>query len=280
MREAGKTGGSGSVVLSDAEFAAIRDFVHQRAGIHLSSAKRALVMGRLDRRLRELRCASYTEYLTHLGTGEVVAGSEAQTALDLLTTNETYFFREPKHFDFLRDHVCPMSPRAHQPLRVWSAACSSGEEPYSIAMILAEELGEVPWEVLASDISTRVLEHARQGHYPMARAERIPQDWLRQYCLRGVGSKAGWFAISKRLRQRVEFRSLNLVEPLPDIGLFDVIFLRNVMIYFDADTKREVSNRLLQRLRPGGYLLVGHSESLHGMHRQLNPMAPSIYRRS
>lgn len=263
-------------VLGDADFAAIREFVLRRAGINLSEGKRALVTGRLDRRLREIGCPSYAEYLERIGSGELVPGSEAQVALDLLTTNETYFFREQKHFDFLRDRVLP---EAHQPLRIWSAACSSGEEPYSIAMLLADELGRSPWSVFASDVSSRVLARARLGQYPMERADRIPQHLLRAYCLRGIGSKQGWFAVAKQLRERIEFRAVNLIERLPEIGPFDVVFLRNVMIYFDQETKRGVCKRLLARIRSGGYLFVGHSESLHGMCEELQPVSPSIYRR-
>lgn len=263
-------------VLGDADFAAIREFVRRRAGINLSEGKRALVMGRLDRRLREIGCSTYAEYLERIGEGELRPGSEAQIALDLLTTNETYFFREQKHFDFLRDRVLP---ETHHGVAIWSAACSSGEEPYSIAMLLAEELGQRPWSVVASDVSSRVLERARLGQYPMERADRIPRHLLHAYCLRGIGSKQGWFAVAKQLRERIEFRTVNLNEKLPELGIFDVVFLRNVMIYFDQDTKRDVCMRLLTRIRPGGYLFVGHSESLHGMCDELQPVSPSIYRR-
>jgi chemotaxis protein methyltransferase CheR len=273
---AGRVAQASSAVLGDADFAAIREFVHRRAGINLSEGKRALVMGRLDRRLREVGCSSYAEYLERIGSGELVPGSEAQAALDLLTTNETYFFREQKHFDFLRDYVLP---EAHQGTKIWSAACSSGEEPYSIAMLLADVLGRRPWSVVASDVSSRVLARARLGQYPIERADRIPKHLLQAYCLRGIGSKQGWFAVARQLRERIEFRAVNLIEQLPAIGPFDVVFLRNVMIYFDQDTKRSVCKRLLTRIRPGGYLFVGHSESLHGMCDVLQPVSPSIYRR-
>ncbi|MEJ2629790.1 MAG: protein-glutamate O-methyltransferase CheR [Acidihalobacter sp.] len=274
-RPAGPLSGGSPAVLGDADFAAIRKFVYQRAGISLSEAKRALVSGRLDRRLREIGCTSYSEYLERIGDGALAPGSEAQVALDLLTTNETYFFREQKHFDFLRERILQGT---HRGVKIWSAACSSGEEPYSIAMLLADALGQRPWSVFASDVSSRVLARARLGQYPMERADRIPRHLLHAHCLRGVGSKQGWFAVSKQLRERIEFRTVNLIEKLPEIGPFDVVFLRNVMIYFDHDTKRAVCKHLLTRIRPGGYLFVGHSENLHGICDELQPVSPSIYR--
>ncbi|OBS09872.1 CheR family methyltransferase [Acidihalobacter prosperus] len=279
QKGAAANGTGRGVPLGDREFQAIREFIYRRAGIHLSTAKRALVAGRLEKRLRELGCAGYREYLALLD-GDPRPGSEAQRAIDLLTTNETYFFREQKHFDYLVEHVLPTLTRAPQGLRIWSAACSSGEEPYSIAMTLAEHAGARPWSVLATDLSQRVLERARAGIYPLDRAERIPRSYLRAYCLRGTGSKEGLFAVARKLRERVEFRTLNLNAELPEgLGLFDVIFLRNVMIYFDLPTKQALIARLIARLRPGGYLFVGHSESLNGVTSELIVEAPSIYRR-
>jgi chemotaxis protein methyltransferase CheR len=200
-------------------------------------------------------------------------------AVDLLTTNETYFFREPKHFALLRDLAQDASDK-NRALRVWSAASSSGEEPYSIAMVLADVMGEdAPWEVLGTDISTRVLASARRGHYPMERAAQMPQNYLKRFCLKGQGSEAGTLLIERNLRQRVQFQHLNLNAPLPKIGQFDVIFLRNVMIYFSLETKRQVVARLLAQLRPGGHFLIGHSETLNDINDSLTAVAPSIYRK-
>lgn len=263
--------------LSDKEFDLFREMIFRRAGITMSPAKKALVSGRLGKRVQHGKFASFGEYHQHLHSkaGE----AELRIAIDLLTTNETYFFREPKHFDFLRDRVAANWQSA-RPLRVWSAACSSGEEPYSIAMMLTAELGESKWEMLATDISTRVLERARSGHYAMERAERIPRHYLNAYCLKGVREQEGTFLIERRLRDRIRFMHLNLNEALPgDVGEFDVIFLRNVMIYFDMDTKRQVVKRLAQQLRPGGHLLIGHSESLNGVNDQLQMVMPSVYRK-
>lgn len=146
-------------------------------------------------------------------------------------------------------------------------------------MTLADMLYDAPWEIVASDLSTRVLERARSAHYAMERAEHIPQALLKKYCLRGVGAQDGTFCIDQPLRQRVRFEQVNLVQPLPDYGSFDLIFLRNVLIYFDLETKTRVVRRLCERLRPGGYFFCGHSESLHGMDLPLSPIQPAIYLR-
>jgi chemotaxis protein methyltransferase CheR len=200
--------------------------------------------------------------------------------VDLLTTNETYFFREPKHFEFLRDEIVAKR-KAQGSFRVWSAASSSGEEIYTLAMVLADSLGNAPWEVVGSDISTRVLEKAATGHYSLARTEGIPPAFLQKYCLKGVRSNAGTFLIAPELRKRTHFCQINLTQPITaDIGEFEVIFLRNVMIYFDADTKTKVVHHLLPRLKRGGHLVVGHSESLSGLNiGNLETVRPTIYRK-
>jgi chemotaxis protein methyltransferase CheR len=262
--------------ISEQEFQDIRSWIHERAGISLSNQKRALVMGRLAPRLRHHQLASYGEYFEMLRGGE--HPGELQIAVDLLTTNETHFFREPKHFDFLRDRVLARHAQGRM-LRVWSAASSSGEEPYSIAMTLAASLGEAPWEVLASDLSSRVLERARNGHYAMTRAKTIPPSMLQAHCLKGIGSQEGTFLVEPKIRARVKFMQINLVERLPDLGELDVVFLRNVMIYFDMQTKREVVARILPFLRGGGHLIVGHSESLNGVSDALKVVQPSVYRK-
>lgn len=262
--------------LSDAEFDDFQKLLFRIAGITLSSAKKALVVGRLQKRLQHHGLPTFGTYYELLSRPEHRA--ELQIAVDLLTTNETSFFREPKHFAFLRDNVLRVVPRGRG-IRVWSAASSSGEEPYSIAMTLADNLSEAPWEVLGSDLSTRVLARARSGHYALERSEQIPPALLKKYCLKGVGASAGTFLIDRLVRQRVTFRQINLNAPLPDVGIFDVIFLRNVMIYFDLNTKQQVVARLLEKLRPGGYFFVGHSESLNGVSDAVASIAPAIYRK-
>ncbi len=266
----------GAAAIDERAFQDIRSWIREVAGINLSNQKKALVVGRLGPRLKHHRLESYGEYFRLLKSGSQPA--EVQIAIDRLTTNETQFFREPKHFDFLRERILPLRSPRHI-FRVWSAAASSGEEPYSIAMTLAATLGETPWELIASDLSVRVLERARTGHYSLARAKSIPRHMLQAYCLKGIGAQEGTFLIEPRLRSRVRFEQINLVASLPQLGLFDVIFLRNVMIYFDQPTKRDVVARVLRHLRPDGYLIVGHSETLNGVDEALEPIVPSIYRR-
>lgn len=262
--------------ITDREFADFRDFVFQAAGISLSPAKKTLVSGRLMKRLRHYQLSSYKEYFDFIMSGREPA--ELQTALDLLTTNETYFFREPQHFDFLRKTILSAQPPG-QTFRIWSAACSSGEEPYTLAMVLADSLKTTPWEILASDISSSVLSKAQAGHYSVERAEKIPPALLKAYCLKGIGAQGGTFMIDPKLRSRIRFMSVNLNASLPQVGTFDVIFLRNVMIYFNAETKRQVVARLLSVLKPNGYFIVSHSETLHGVTDALKMVQSSIYRK-
>lgn len=264
-----------SLHITDAEFHDFQRFVYETAGISMHAGKKALICGRLSKRLQHHHLRSYSEYfaLLHSEGGTI----EQQICLDLLTTNETYFFREPKHFEWLVQHLHTRATSA-QTLRVWSAASSSGEEAYTLAMLLAEHCQQ-PWQVLGSDISTRVLERARTGHYTMARAKHIPESLLKKYCLRGTGSQEGTFLLRKEVRQQVEFAHINLNTTLPPLGQFDVIFLRNVMIYFDTATKQAVIGRLVQQLRPGGYLCIGHSESLNDLHHGLQLQAPAIFRK-
>ena len=263
-------------ILSDKEFQQFQSWIHTTAGINLSSAKKALVAGRLTKRLKHYELSSFGEYFQLIM--QKTEGVELQMALDLLTTNETYFFREPKHFNFLLTQILPKATPG-KTFRVWCGASSSGEEPYTIAMMLAEGLTTTPWEMIASDISTRVLEKARSGHYAMERAHNIPAALLSKYCLKGTGTQEGTFLMEKSLRSRVQFMQINLNSTLPKMGEFDVIFLRNVMIYFDMETKRQVVGRMLPMLKPGGYFIVSHSESLNGITERLKVVTPSIYRK-
>jgi chemotaxis protein methyltransferase CheR len=263
-------------VLSDQEFSQFQAMIYDIAGISMSPAKKPLVSGRLAKRVKQHGLGSYGEYFRLLMQKD--RRDELQVAIDLLTTNETYFFREPKHFDFMRQQA-PAMRRSGRPFRVWSAASSSGEEPYTIAMVLADVLGGDAWEVVGSDISSRVLDKARQGHYPMTRIEGIPKNYLSRFCLKGTGPQEGTFLVDRSLRSRVSFQQVNLNESLPKLGEFDMIFLRNVMIYFDMDTKRKVVERMLPLLRPGGYFVVSHSESLNGITDALKIVTPSVYRK-
>lgn len=263
-----------SIDIADHEFAQFQRFIFEAAGITLSDAKKPLVCGRLAKRLAHFRLDSFSAYFRLLTDGS--APDECQTAIDLLTTNETYFFREPKHFELVRAQALAARGR-REPFRVWSAACSSGEEVYSLAMVLEDTLEHSPWEVLGTDISSRVLERARGGHYRTERTDHIPRDYLQRFCLKGQGSEAGTLLIERALRQKVLFAQLNLNTALPAVGMFDIIFLRNVMIYFSADTKRDVAARILHQLKPGGHLCIGHSETLNDISSAVRAIAPAIY---
>ncbi len=264
------------IALSDIEFKHFQAMIYQIAGISMSSEKKALVSGRLARRLTHFALPSYEAYFQLLSRDD--ARAELQIAVDLLTTNETYFFREQKHFDLLRDTILPPLMNAKQ-VRIWSGASSSGEEIYSIAMVLADKLGNRNWEVLGSDISTRVLEQARTGHYVIERTKDIPREYLTKFCLKGTGNQDGTLLVDKSLRSRVQFMQVNLNAKLPPLGEFDVIFLRNVMIYFDQKTKQQVLQRMLPLLKSGGYFLVSHSETLNGITDALKAISPSVYRK-
>lgn len=262
--------------ITDAEFGRFQRFIFDAAGITLSPGKKALVCGRLSKRLQAHNLSSYGAYFELLDSGQ--AAAEVQTAVDLLTTNETYFFREPKHFELLRELATAASGRG-QPFRVWSAASSTGEECYSMAMVLADVLGSAAWEVVGTDISTRVLQRARAGHYPMERARNVPPAYLKRFCLKGHGEQEGTLLVERALRSRVTFAHVNLNTELPRLGTFDVVFLRNVMIYFNGDTKRQVVARVLSLLKPGGHFCIGHSETLNDISDAVAQVAPSIYRK-
>ncbi len=264
-------------VLTPEEFAWISTFLRRISGIELKPGKESLVMGRLDRRLRLHELTTYTEYFQLIGGDK--APAETQMAIDLLTTNETYFFREEQHFTQLPDLLPDEKETRGRPVRIWSAASSSGEEAYTIALTMAECAPDRIWQVVGTDISTRVLETARRCLYPIEAAGKIPEQTLRAHCLRGRGNHVGMFTLRPELRQKVSFLQANLTKPLPDLGLFDVIFLRNVMIYFSQETKAELLKRVCSVLQPGGHLLIGHAESLQGINDGLTSIAPAVYRK-
>ena len=258
--------------LGPLEFRRIQTLMQRVSGISLADHKRSLVENRLQGRLRELGIDNYHAYLEVLDAD----AAERVRLVDSLTTNETHFFREPRHFQVLARIAASAGPR----LRVWSAACSSGQEPYSIAMTLADHCRGGPWEVVGSDICQTVLESARAGVYPERAAAEIPRPQLVKHCLKGVEDMRGWFQIRPALRKRVQFLSLNLMEPLPaSLGVFDVVFLRNVLIYFETANKRHIVRQIVERIRPGGYLFVGHSETLQGLDLPLDTLAPATYRK-
>ena len=232
--------------------------------------------GRLGKRLAHHHVDTFSEYFQLITSGG--HPEEVQMAVDLLTTNETYFFREGKHFEFLRAQALAVRGRP-QPYRVWSAASSSGEEAYTMAMVLADVMPGQAWDILGTDISTRVLEGARRGLYTLERGRHIPREYLQRFCRKGTAEYDGYFLMDRSLRSRVNFVHANLNAPLPDLGKFDMVFLRNVMIYFNLDTKRQVVARVLANIKPGGYFCIGHSESLNDITQAVEIVAPSIYRK-
>lgn len=262
--------------ISNDEFGLFKNYIYQSAGIDLGPDKKTLIVTRLSKRLRHHGLGSFSEYF-NLMMGPK-ASAEQQIVVDLLTTNETYFFREPKHFSFLETEILS-NWHSSKTFRVWSAASSTGEEAYSIAMVLDDRLGVRPWQVLGSDISTRVLEVARKGHYIQNRIDAIPKDYLKRYCLKGVDDQAGTMLIDKKLRDNVSFEYMNLKRPTADVGMFNVIFLRNVLIYFDLPTKKYIVKQLVEKLLKGGYFFIGHSETLNGIDSQLNSVGPAVYQK-
>lgn len=262
--------------ITDIEFNLFKNFIYDFAGINLSSEKKQLVTSRLSKRLRHYALSNFREYFDIIM--DESQSAERQVAVDLLTTNETYFFRESKHFDFLKEKVLSRWT-SNRIFRVWSAASSTGEEAYSIAMMLDDVLGNRPWEIFGSDISSRVLKKAQQAHYTQNRIDGIPAEYLRKYCLKGRDEHEGTLLIDRSLRQRVSFSAVNLKKVPGDTGFFEVIFLRNVLIYFDVETKRHIINQLIGKIQPGGYLFIGHSESLKGIHDGLEFVVPAVYRK-
>lgn len=264
--------------INDAEFKRFSGLIYNIAGITLSDAKKVLVTGRLSKRLKALSIDNYTQYYKYVTN--VDHTDELQVMVDLLTTNETYFFREPQHFDFLAQ-IAPASIKPGQTYRVWSAAASNGAEAYTIAMVLADKLGlNGAWEVLGTDISNSVLNKARNAHYRITEADNIPPQNLKKYCLKGKEAQQGTLLIDPELRRHVRFEQMNLNADKPKkFGEFDVIFLRNVLIYFDVKTKQHVVSNLLSSLKRDGYFIVGHAESLHDVTDALVSVKPTIYRR-
>ena len=264
--------------LHDETFHRIRALMHESVGLSFADSKKPLVSSRLAQRIGQLGLGGFDDYV-ELISGEA-DGGEFQVAVDLLTTNETYFFREPAHFDLLAEEVARTRPRA---LSVWSAAASFGDEAYSIAMLLADlqQQGSMGagWRVLGTDISDRVLRSAVQATFPLERLRHVTPARLRAHCLRGEGAAEGLVQIHPRLREHVRFGQLNLCQPIEDLGPFDVIFLRNVMIYFDARTKAEVSDRVLAQLRPGGLFFIGMAEGRLACRTPLQALGPGAFRK-
>ena len=270
--------------ISDREFALFQDLIRRTAGIHLSDVKKALVLSRLSRRLRQLGFATFHEYYDHLLSGDQ---EECVRMIDCMTTNETRFFREEDQFRFLESDVLPAwraeaeAGGRQRHVRAWCAGCSTGEEPYSLAMVLLRALPPgAGWviDILATDLSTRALDHARQAVWPIDRAAEIPAEYLKAYMLRGTRSQEGRMKAGPKIRALVRFERLNLNDERYAVtGPFDLVLCRNVLIYFDEELKARVIGRLLDLLGPDGYLLTGHAEGLVGLTSRLRTVRPSIF---
>ncbi|HVQ14765.1 MAG TPA: protein-glutamate O-methyltransferase CheR [Vicinamibacterales bacterium] len=269
---------AGDLRLSDGELARIVRLVYERSGITLHAGKRALVLARLQKRLRAGGFSRFRDYIAHVEHD--ASGGEITALLDAIATNHTSFFREPQHFEYLRSTVVPVLAQGN--IRIWSAACSSGEEPVTLAITLLDALeaqhhGRI--RILASDLSTRALAAASCGVYKMERVAGIPLDVLRRHFERGLGAQTGQARVAAHVRRSIEYRQLNFLEA-SDLGeRFEVIFCRNVMIYFDRDVQQRVVSLLERHLAPGGYLFISHSESLNGTTHGLRWVAPAIYQR-
>jgi chemotaxis protein methyltransferase CheR len=273
--------------MREIDYQFIRKLVYERSRINLGDDKHELVAARLGKVVRATAAASIDEYCRTLRHG--ASEDDLARLIDAIATNHTAFFRENAHFDFLATRVLPelagrRAAERWRSLRLWSAACSSGEEPYTIAIRLAEEMPAVapdwPWGVEATDISHRVLAHARAGIYGGETVSRIDRSRLRRHFLAGFGPQEGKFRVRPDLQEAVNFAHLDLVNgAYPFVEPFHVVFCRNVMIYFDRETQEKLVTRLIAQLVPGGYLLVGHSENLSGIQGPLQTVRPSIYRR-
>ena len=262
------------------EFENFRALIYQECGISLNESKKTLLVSRLSKRLRTLELDSFQAYYDMVA-GET-EGEEFTLLLDLVSTNKTDFFREPKHFDFLREQILPTLQSTRR-VRIWSSASSSGEEPYTIAMTLYDSVPDPErWDfkILASDISTRVLARAASGIYEDERVRDLPKDVVERHFLRGKGERAGMIKVKPHLIEMVRYRRINLMdEAFPVKEPLDLIFCRNVMIYFDRPTQAQLVTKFYRYLKPGGYLFIGHSESLQRLDQPFKAIAPTIYQK-
>lgn len=273
-RQAAQTG------MSAADLAVFQKILHEKSGIVLSDSKRALVESRVTQRLRALGMNSFSSYLHYLS--QDASGDELVQLIDVISTNITNFYREPDHFQLLDDTLNEWCDQGLKKVRIWSAACSTGEEPYTIAMTTLPHLQKhkLDLKILATDISTRVLAHAKAGIYDEERLVQVPPELKARYFRPSYAAGAGKHEVVPPLKNLMMFRRLNFtVFPYPIKGVFDVIFCRNAMIYFDRDLRSRMVLEFARLLKPGGLLLIGHSETLIGMEKKYRTIKPSVYRR-
>jgi len=269
-------------MLSDALFNKFRSLIYEKTGINLSPEKKELLQARLGKRLRACSIASFKEYYKLVASNQ--EGPEFTHFVNSVSTNFTSFFREQAHFSFLEEIILPQFEEINSgnrnPIKVWSAACSSGEEPYTLAMVLEEYFLRNPgrgYRITATDISTKVLEQAKKGIYTADRLEKVPDSYLRKYFQKGVGRSAGYLRIKKEFFPNIQFLHFNLMEQFPWKSEIDVIFCRNVMIYFDRLTQQQMVNKFYDCLVPGGYLMIGHSESISSFRHSFRQKAATVF---
>jgi chemotaxis protein methyltransferase CheR len=257
------------------ELQKIQQLAYSTFGLDLRSGKEELIMARIGKVMRKNKLATFKEYVEYVTADR--SGAAVSEMIDALTTNFTSFFRENVHFEMLRHKVLPGLKQ--NSVRIWSAACSSGEEPYSIAFTLFDSgFAAGQTEIIATDISQKVLAEAAAGMYNNEDLKSMPVEQRRRYFLAGVGERAGWFKVRPEIRKMVQFAEQNLIEQLEIRGPFDVIFCRNVMIYFNKTTQQAVVSGLEKKLAPGGYLMIGHSETLNNVQHSLKYICPAVYR--
>jgi len=269
------------MTLTQNEFHLIQSLLYEKAGISLSEQKQSLIVSRLSKRIKQLELPSFQAYYDLVVGGE--DPEELTQMLDLMSTNKTDFFREPVHFEFLKEQVIPTLSHIKQ-IRIWSSASSTGEEPYSIAMTLLDAVPELrQWDckILASDLSTRVLAKAAQGVYEEERVENLSSAIIQRHFLRGKGKQAGFVKVKPQIGEMVTYRRINLMDQsFPIRNPLDVIFCRNVMIYFDRPTQASLVAKFFRYLKPGGILFIGHSESLQWIDHPFTYVAPTIYQKA
>lgn len=274
--------GSGNA-LSEADFRKLAKYIESELGIRMPDTKRIMLESRLQKRIRHFGMGSFAEYIDFVFSEEG-RRSELINMIDAVTTNKTDFFREADHFDYLLENILPEWSSGHSGfMHFWSAGCSTGEEPYTLAMVLEEYREECPrfeFRIFASDLSTQVLDKAKAAIYDEEKAAPIPMSYKKKYLLRSKNKDSALVRVKPELRAKVSFARINFMdESYPVEGIFDVVFCRNVIIYFERKTQEMILGRLCRHIRQGGYLILGHSETLTGMNLPLKVVAPTIYTR-
>ncbi len=272
--------------LSDAQFRKIAQFMEENVGIKMPESKKLMIQARLSGRLKALHFRNFNQYIDYVFADHKAGQEEMILMIDALTTNLTHFFRENSHFEYMTRSVLPeFQKKGLQKLEIWSAGCSSGEEPYTLSMVMHEALRTMPqmfmdYKILATDISTKVLNKAMNAVYPMSSVDKLSYDLKKRYFLRSCDHEKALVRVKEDVRNKVSFQRLNFMDSnYASCGMKNIIFCRNVLIYFDKSTQEAVVRKLVNQLVPGGYLFLGHSETIFGMNLPLQNMAPTVFRK-